>query len=577
MAWQFLKTRPLSVYEVAERFRKALLKEEARAARRMRSAYVDAERAILAELKRISKAIEDARRAGLDPRASWQIQSGRLEETLATIRHQIDGFSEIAARQTAARQTTAAHQGIEHARQLAKAAGVKSGWRLLSREQITDLIGFLEPGSPLLELFKAIGPRAASHARTVFAQASATGAHPRVTAKLLAKGIRDLSEDRALLIARTETLRSYRTATQRSYKANSDVVTGWRWMAAHSPRTCAMCLAMDGTIHSVDEVMATHPACRCAMVPVTPYSRDPRLTGAQWFAQQPDDVQIKIIGRGKHELYRSGQLELSDLVAETEHPRWGTGRREASLSEFLSGASLRQAVPRQTPEVFLGAASKSMGQPVSRMSSRLKGRVQEAMAEIDALHGAGNLEGVALPIKLTHSGAEGEFSFYRYGEPDHIALAPKTQIGTAAFVHEFGHFIDHFAGGFYLKGMSGLPESLPPHVRSAVVEFRKVANASREIQAIEAAFKNRGVVEIDGLSSVHSLGSIEYFLDPNEVWARAYAQYVAGKAKSKSIRRELESFRARHALGYASQWSDESFTAIAEAVEGILRVVGLMR
>jgi len=911
VAWQFLKTRPLTVYEVAERFRRALLREEAKAARRIRSAYVDAERAILAELKRITAAIDAARRAGLDPRASWQIQEGRLEEALATIRRQIDGFSEIAARQTSARQTAAAVQGLEHAAQLARSAGVTSGWRLLSREQITDLMGFLEPGSPLQELFKAIGPRAASHARTVFAQASATGANPRATAKQLARGLRNLSEDRALLIARTETLRSYRTATQRSYKANSDVVTGWRWMAAHSPRTCPMCLAMDSTIHSVDEVMATHPACvvgptpvcadsvlratsrrysgeildirieggdiltitpnhpiltrkgwlpagllkkgdevihssgpkrtmaainpnddhavasieevfgalsssplmttrrmpvaaedfhgdgsdgqvdivtpdgllsdgaissllepflqqefvagdptllglpggrdsspmflgvngpddcsvcggsisgilegaalghhetvglgvrsyrhiafskshthgtsahskgvgnrllrfaarvsrahirgninasrptlsdfarnelvslngsaehysltfeqtakalganvlapaqflkrftgkigvrkvlevsrrkvsgihvynletgcgwyfaagvivhncRCAMVPVTPYSRDPRLTGEQWFAQQPDDVQMKILGRRKQELYRSGQLELSDLVSETQHPRWGKGRRESSLSELLSRGSLPKAAPRETPEVFLGAATKSMGR-ISPMSSRLQGRVKEAMAAIDGLHGAGNLEGTSLPIKLTYSGSEGEFSFYPNGVPDHIALGPRTKIGTVAFAHEFGHFIDHFAGGFFLEGMSGLPDGLPAHVRSAVVKFREAAAASRELQAIEAASRNRGIVEIDGVSTAHSLGAIDYFLDPNEVWARAYAQFVAARVKSKTMLRELNSFRERHALGYASQWSEESFGPISEAVEGILRTIGLLR
>ncbi len=52
---------------------------------------------------------------------------------------------------------------------------------------------------------------------------------------------------RALRISRTEMLRAYREATRRNYQANGDIVAGWRWLCAKQARTCAACLAMDGT------------------------------------------------------------------------------------------------------------------------------------------------------------------------------------------------------------------------------------------------------------------------------------------------------------------------------------------
>ncbi|MCL5957851.1 MAG: phage head morphogenesis protein [Chloroflexi bacterium] len=74
---------------------------------------------------------------------------------------------------------------------------------------------------------------------------------------------------RALTIARTEMLRSYREASRQTYLANSDVVNGWIWHAVLSTRTCAACWAMNGTLHKLNERLDDHVRGRCAMMPVT--------------------------------------------------------------------------------------------------------------------------------------------------------------------------------------------------------------------------------------------------------------------------------------------------------------------
>ncbi len=72
---------------------------------------------------------------------------------------------------------------------------------------------------------------------------------------------------RALTVARTELARSYREAVLSTFQANDDTAVGWEWVAQVS--ACSFCLSMDGTKHSLDEEMESHPNCMCVMQLVT--------------------------------------------------------------------------------------------------------------------------------------------------------------------------------------------------------------------------------------------------------------------------------------------------------------------
>lgn len=141
----------------------------------------------------------------------------------------------------------------------------------------------------------------------------------------------DASQSRACTIARTEMLSSYRAAALNNYRANSDVVNGWVWIADQGPFTCGFCLGMDGSVHSLDEEMDTHPNCRCSQSPVTrsyddllgqlgldasgiPETSFTRETGAEWLARQSSAVQDAVLGKAAGKLYRSGEISLADFV-----------------------------------------------------------------------------------------------------------------------------------------------------------------------------------------------------------------------------------------------------------------------
>jgi len=70
------------------------------------------------------------------------------------------------------------------------------------------------------------------------------------------------AQQRATLIARTETLRAHNEGRKVFYRQVG--VTKVQWITAHDERTCPICRPLDGKVFGIDEVpVIPHPACRC--------------------------------------------------------------------------------------------------------------------------------------------------------------------------------------------------------------------------------------------------------------------------------------------------------------------------
>jgi len=274
------------------------------------------------------------------------------------------------------------------------ALSVMGAWNRLPAEAMSNLVGTLQDGSPLKELLDQLPLDAGAAIAKALTNGVALGDGPRKIASAVRRSLGG-NLVRALCISRTEVLRSYRTASIQSYRENEDVVDGWIWMASLSPRTCAACLAMSGSFHPVSEEFGSHPNCRCSPVPHTrtlgeiaddaetgrrgdgesgrsaasgvsggkgegppgppilgggnaasEFAGVPETRaavgvpdGKAWFAKQPADVQIRILGKAKYAAYKAGLISLGDLVGFKDSKKWGPERYEASLSKALAAAS----------------------------------------------------------------------------------------------------------------------------------------------------------------------------------------------------------------------------------------------
>lgn len=181
----------------------------------------------------------------------------------------------------------------------------------------------------------------------------ALGVNPRTAAHRMlqrTKGGFDGGLVRATRIARTEMLDAYRAAAQASDEANSDVLAGWRWSAALSPRTCPACLAMNGQIFPTSQPGPQgHVNCRCARTPVTkswadlgilmPEPADQTPDARAWFDSLPTPDQLAIMGPTRLRLLESWQVSWDDLAVKVPNSGWRHSYQPRTLTDLRSRAA----------------------------------------------------------------------------------------------------------------------------------------------------------------------------------------------------------------------------------------------
>lgn len=69
---------------------------------------------------------------------------------------------------------------------------------------------------------------------------------------------------------------------------------------------------------------------------------------------------------------------------------------------------------------------------------------------------------------------------------------------------------------------------------------------------------------------------MQYALKTEEAWARAYAQYIATKSGNAAMLAELNAARNRIVDGryFATQWADEDFEPIMDAIDELFQSQG---
>lgn len=213
--------------------------------------------------------------------------------------------------------------------------------KILWPEAIEKLLGYLEPGGPLMSKVAGMTGWAVEKVREAIISGVGMGKNPLTTARELAKGIEGalgMNLTDSMRMMRTVQLYSYREANRANFLANSDVVKGWIWYAELDDVCCMSCVAMHGTFHTLDETLDDHHNGRCTMLPVT-YTMDQEnvvnQTGEDWFKSLGESDQRKMMGPGKFEAWKEGKFELNQIPVQKEDDVYGLMRTEASLKELL--------------------------------------------------------------------------------------------------------------------------------------------------------------------------------------------------------------------------------------------------
>ncbi len=331
------------ILEILDGFRAAVLRRDMAALTRIMAGYAEVRAGIRRELAALeAEIVED------EPTPSQLHRSKRLRDLLDQLGARMADLGQRNAGVTALARAGMASMGATHT--AATLAALDVNFNVLPHGALDNLIAALGEKSPLTDLFTELGGDAVTQAREAIIASVGLGRHPRV----IADALRDVLAGnmvRATTIARSESLRAYREATKQTYQENRRVVKGWQWLSAATTRTCPFCWARHGSEHDVNESMATHPRCRCTMVPITDGRRKLVEDGESLFRALPEADQFAVLGPRKFELFQSGQIRLVDLIGERRDHRWGPVGYERGIRDALEAARLRrEREPERPPE-----------------------------------------------------------------------------------------------------------------------------------------------------------------------------------------------------------------------------------
>lgn len=572
------------IYDLADQFRDRLLRHEREAASQMVRRYAGVYRRIQDEVSKILDEIDAGVAAGEAPSVAQLLQLQRLQQLQVQIRREVGEFAAWAQDQIQVGQAWAVDVAAADAERLMRAAighmppGVVVSFNRLNRAASARIIAAVQDESPLARLLDSLGARAAELIKQELVNAVSLGWGARRTAQ----AIREASGEtltRALRIARTETLRAYREGTRETYKANSDIVGEWEWRSARQVRTCAACWAMDGRRFPLDVPMSEHPNGRCMQLPVIDReklglppgtSNRGAETGAQVFERLSEADKKRILG-AKYDAYRRGEITLADVVGTRHSEDWGDTIFERSaralgvstarpapdpVAEPRPEPSPQPPVPEPVPVAAVVPVSRAI------LDKTAEPGVARAIEIIDRVHGAGRLP--RIPIESWQVMPPGVLGAYHTVEPFWIKVRSYGNDFVNTTIHEIGHFLDQHGLG------DGAIEASEMASRRGIGPLAKWWEAASRSEAIVEKMEILDRVRELRITDVVKV--LEYQLDPAEIWARSYNQYVARRSGETDVLANVKQGK-RDILG-VEQWTSEDFQEIETAIDEVMRSLG---
>jgi hypothetical protein len=233
---------------------------------------------------------------------------------------------------------------------------------------------------------------------------------------------------------------------------------------------------------------------------------------------------------------------------------------------------------------------------VQRFTATRAKDVEAVLDNIDGLHGVPGEADWKLPIQQGgKTRTRGAAYFQRRGmhglTPEKIRLN-KLEPGGPEFsdkinlAHEYGHYLDHW----YLQTVKGEASS----VGFSSSEAALIARRGPDLNAPPVPLGDVGQAWVGLFRAIYDsahferLGAVQgrhgsYLRSPEELWARAYSQWVGTRSGDADMIAGYEGALARSSpdtdrFGRGlNHWPADDFAPIADAIDGLFRAMGVLR
>lgn len=313
------------VITVMNRFKADLMRREAAQMRSMARRWRQTEAALLDQAELFALRVKENGLTASQLRDA-RFMLDRSQSLLRQARRDLAKYVDYAGPLIETGQRQAAAGGIQSANAainaIASEAGVNIEFNRLPVAAVENMVGLAGDNSPLTTLLESSYGAGVDGMFTELIRATALGKNPRETAARMVREGYSQSLTRMLNIARTEQLRVFKEASLSAYRS-SGVVISYLRLATRDTRACAGCLAADGWEYSLDVSFKSHASCRCTLIPnVEGFSSPQWEKGPEWFAGQPDTVQLKMLGPGRYKLYKEG-MSFDKFATVKSNEVWG--------------------------------------------------------------------------------------------------------------------------------------------------------------------------------------------------------------------------------------------------------------
>ena len=321
-----------------QEFKRRLAAMEAVQQREMARRWLNVEQALEGHMQALAQQIAERQAKGTVTR-NMLYRMERYKVLMAQTRNQLQLYADYTGDLITRQQRTYAEMGISDAyetlRMQAGEGGLRATFGRMPVSAVEDMIGRASDGSPLRALLaESLKQDTVEAVTQAIVDNIALGKNPRELARKMVREGYDKGLNRALLLARDQQLRAYRSAADAQAEA-SGLVTYKIRLAAKDDRTCLACLAADGERMEVDEPMYDHPQGRCTEIFVVEGLEPPEFQrGEDWFNEQSEATQRAMMGDKRYEAWKDGKFEFKDQMRHTEHDVWGRGLAVRSLTDL---------------------------------------------------------------------------------------------------------------------------------------------------------------------------------------------------------------------------------------------------
>lgn len=181
-------------------------------------------------------------------------------------------------------------------------------------------------------------------------------------------------------------------------------------------------------------------------------------------------------------------------------------------------------------------------------------KIARAIKIIDNAH----VDGILPTAPVEEVTGKGPGGWYQIS-PSAIFVAAPCSEHELSFIHEVGHFLDHKA----------LDPGQP--------NFASMNANNNDMSAwMYAVLQSDEIVSLrESHIKAEDLAMSSYLLDPREVWARCYTQWIVERSQDASLQLALNKRRnSQNRFIARSQWIDVNFSPISQEIKNLFRTRG---